>query len=50
MFAGGPARDLIFKHMNSIGNVANFQSDAHLLYDELRWGIEAREEDGNVCA
>ena len=35
--------------MNDIGNVANFQSDAHMKYDGLRWGIEAQEEGENVC-
>lgn len=48
MFAGGSASDSDLKHMNGVGNVANFQSDAHWQYDELRWGIEAREEGGNV--
>jgi len=50
MFTDRPAKDFVFKHVNGIGNVANFQSDAHSQYDELRWGIEAREEDGNVCS
>jgi hypothetical protein len=44
MFAGQQARDLVFKHMNSIENVTNLQSDAHTCYDNLRWGIEARQE------
>jgi len=51
MFAGEQASDLVFNHLNSIGNVANFQGDAHWWYDNLRWGIEAREEEcENVCA
>jgi len=51
MFAGEQAMDLVLEHINGIGNVANFESNAHGKYDGLRWGIEAREEGGsrNVC-
>ncbi|EDR03341.1 uncharacterized protein LACBIDRAFT_331683, partial [Laccaria bicolor S238N-H82] len=38
-FAGEEARDLVLKHVNSLGNVANFESNTHGKYDELRWGI-----------
>lgn len=38
-FAGEEARDLVLKHVNSLGNVANFESNTHGKYDELRWGM-----------
>jgi hypothetical protein len=44
MFAGQRTGNLVFDHMNGIGNVMNLQTDAHTWYDNLRWGIEAREE------
>jgi hypothetical protein len=50
MFAGERARNIVFKHLNGIGNVVNFESNAHDQLDELRWGIEAQDEGENVCA
>jgi len=50
MFAGQQARDLVFEHMNGLGNVMTLQSDAHMSYDALRWGIEAIQEGQEVRA
>ena len=36
MFASKQARDLV-KHLNGIGNVMNFESNAHLWYDKRLW-------------
>ncbi|KAG6379300.1 hypothetical protein JVT61DRAFT_11755 [Boletus reticuloceps] len=48
MFAGPAARDEVMHHLNNIGNVMNMQHDAHVSYDNLDWGIEAKEEGGEV--
>ena len=48
MFAGAAARDDIVSHLNDIGNAMNMQQDAHNSHDDLRWGIEAKEEGGEV--
>ena len=48
MFAGDAARDEVMHYLNNLGNVMNMESNAHTSYDELRWGIEAKEEDGKV--
>ncbi|KAF8133262.1 hypothetical protein EV363DRAFT_1162606 [Boletus edulis] len=48
MFAGPAARDEVMHHLNDIGNVMNMQHDAHVSYDNLHWGIEAKEEGGEV--
>ena len=48
MFAGAAARDSVMSHLNSIGNAMNLETNAHTSYDELYWGIEAKEKDGEV--
>ncbi|KAF8432745.1 hypothetical protein L210DRAFT_3413118 [Boletus edulis BED1] len=48
MFAGPAARDEVMHHLNNIVNVMNMQHDAHVSYDNLDWGIEAKEEGGEV--
>ncbi len=48
MFAGAAARNEVIHHLNRIGNVMNMQQDAHKKYDDLSWGIEAKEEGGQV--
>jgi hypothetical protein len=48
MFAGSAARDEVIYNLNSIGNVMNMQQDAHTDYNDLLWGIEVKEEDGQV--
>jgi hypothetical protein len=48
MFAENEARDLLIQHLNGIGNVVNLQSDAHAAYDDLKWGIEAQNDNGMV--
>ena len=48
MFAGNSARDEVIKHLNGVGNAMNLQHDIHAAYNDLEWGIEAREENGNV--
>lgn len=48
MFAGDAARNDIVHYLNDIDNVMNLEHNAHVSYDHLEWGIEAREEDGMV--
>ena len=48
MLAGATAADDVVQHLNKIGNVMNMQQDAHTAYDNLKWGIEAKEESGKV--
>jgi len=48
MFAGAAARDEVIRNLNSIGNVMNMEENAHKKYDDLYWGIEAKEEGGQV--
>ncbi|KAF5376931.1 hypothetical protein D9615_007199 [Tricholomella constricta] len=48
MLAGNEARDLVVQHLNAIGNVMNLEINAHSAYDNLQWGIEARNADGKV--
>jgi hypothetical protein len=48
MFAGNAARNDVMNYLNNIGNVMNMQQDAHVSYDDLDWGIEAKEEGGEV--
>jgi hypothetical protein len=48
MFAGAAAANDVVRHLNTIGNVMNLQQDAHTAYDNLMWGIEAKEEGGEV--
>ena len=48
MFAGAAARDEVLRNLNIIGNVMNMQQDAHKKYDDLYWGVEAKEEGGQV--
>jgi len=48
MLAGAATTRDIAGHLNSIGNVMNMGIDAHVAYDRLDWGIEAREECRNI--
>ncbi|KAF8133264.1 hypothetical protein EV363DRAFT_50264 [Boletus edulis] len=48
MFAGAAAVDEVVHHLNNIGNVMNMELNAHASYDNLEWGIEAKEEGGEV--
>ena len=48
MFAGAVARDAVMKHLNNFGNAMNMEPAPHALYDDLEWGIEAKEEGGKV--
>ncbi|KAF8548107.1 hypothetical protein OG21DRAFT_1607096 [Imleria badia] len=48
MLAGAAVRDDVVSYLNNIGNAMNMQHDAHTSYDELYWGIEAKEEAGEV--
>lgn len=48
MFAGDAALNDVTNHLNSIGNAMNMQYYAHIAYDSLAWGIEAKEEGGKV--
>ena len=46
MFAGAAALNV--PHLNTIGNAMNLEQNAHTAYDNLMWGIEAKEEGGEV--
>ncbi|KAF8133265.1 hypothetical protein EV363DRAFT_1295460 [Boletus edulis] len=48
MFAGPAASDEVMHHLNNIGNVMNMELNAHTSYDNFHWGIEAKEEGGEV--
>ena len=48
MFAGVAAANDVTRHLNTIGNVTNLEQNAHTTYDNLMWGIEAKEESGEV--
>ncbi|KAH9970929.1 hypothetical protein BJV74DRAFT_783921 [Russula compacta] len=48
MLAGTAVRDFVVKQLNGPGNLMNIQSDTHTAYDDILWGIEAREENGIV--
>jgi hypothetical protein len=48
MFAGNETRDFVIQHLNGIGNVVNILWDAHAAYDNLKWGIEAQNDNGTV--
>ena len=48
MFAGPAARNQVIRNLNDIGNVMNMELNAHAFYDDLRWGIKAKEEGGKV--
>jgi len=40
-------RDLVEKYIDGIGNIMALQSDASMAYDNLRWAIEAKEDEHN---
>jgi len=48
MLAGTIVRDLVLEQLNDLGNLMNIQTDAHTAYDDIFWGIEARNENGIV--
>jgi hypothetical protein len=48
MLAGTAGRDLVLQQLNGLGNLMNLQSDAHAAYDNIKWGIEGRDKNGEV--
>ena len=48
MFAGSAARDFVIEYLNTIENAMNLERNSHTAYDNLRWGIEAKTENGQV--
>jgi hypothetical protein len=48
MLAGPAVSDLVMKQPNGIGNVMNMETNAHTAYDNLKWGIEAHNDNGMV--
>jgi hypothetical protein len=48
MFAGPATRDLVLQNLNGVKNVMNIQGDAHTSYDNFKWGIEAKRNNGTV--
>src|SRR5258708_8618205 len=49
LFGGQAVRDLVLQQLNDLGNLMLIESNAHTAYDEIRWGIEACNENGKVC-
>jgi len=47
MLAGPQMRDLIEKNINDIGNIIALQGDAAMALGDLRWAIEAKEDEPN---
>ena len=50
MFAGPAARNEVMNNLNGPGNAMNMDLNAHASYDDLEWGIEAKEEDEKVIS
>ncbi|KAF8330340.1 uncharacterized protein EI90DRAFT_2922256 [Cantharellus anzutake] len=48
MFAGAAVRDIVLEQLNGLGNLIHIESNAHAAYGDIRWGIEARNENGKV--
>ncbi|KAF8558052.1 hypothetical protein OG21DRAFT_1481832, partial [Imleria badia] len=48
MFAGDDTTSDVVSHLNDISNAMNMELNAESSYDELMWGIEAKEEGGEV--
>ena len=48
MLAGPAVSDLVMKQLNGIGNVMNMETNAHAAYNNLKWGIEACNNNGTV--
>ena len=48
MLAVNEALQLIQQHLNGIGNVINLELNAHTAYRDLKWGIEAQDDNGTV--
>ena len=48
MLAGAGVRDLVVKHLNSIGNVMNLEMNAHSTYDNIEWAIQANQDHDKV--
>ncbi|KAH9981765.1 hypothetical protein BJV74DRAFT_854001 [Russula compacta] len=44
MFASVVTKDVVMNHLNNIGNAMNMELNAHTHYDNLHWGIEAKDE------
>ena len=50
MFAGPAVRNEVMNNLNGPGNAMNMDLNAHALYNDLEWGIEAKEEDEKVIS
>jgi hypothetical protein len=48
MLARPEVSNLVMQNLNGIGNFVNMQQDAHAAYDDLKWGIEAYDDNGTV--
>lgn len=48
MFAGPITRGVVINHLKKIGNAMNMEPNAYADYDDLVWGIRAKEEGGEV--
>jgi hypothetical protein len=48
MFTGTEVRDLIFKHLNGVGNTVNLEGNASKAYDDHKWAIQAEVDNGKV--
>jgi len=45
MFAGTKVRDLVVEQLSGIGNIMNLECNASMAYDDLKWAIQAKEDD-----
>ncbi|KAF8330338.1 uncharacterized protein EI90DRAFT_2922141 [Cantharellus anzutake] len=48
MLAGTAVRDLVLEQLDDLGNLIHVESNAHAAYDDIYWGIEARNENGKI--
>lgn len=48
MFVGAEIRDLVVEHLNGVENIMNLEMNASQAYNDLRWTIQAKEDDGEV--
>ena len=45
MFVGTEIRDLVVEHLNGVENIMNLEMNASEAYDDLKWTIQAKEDD-----
>ncbi len=48
LFAGKDVAESVRAELNSLGNVVNFDTGISVIFDDLMFGIEAKEENNEV--